>query len=46
MKNHKPGCNNPMQKGKRRQKLHDDQNNVGNPKEPSFFKDFNGEEIK
>lgn len=46
MKNHKPGSNNPMQKGKRRQKLYDNQNNVGNPKEPSLFKDFNGEEIK
>lgn len=27
----KPGANNPMQKGKRRQKLHEDQNNIGDP---------------
>lgn len=30
--------NNPMQKGKRRQKLHENQNNEGNPqKEQSVF---------
>ncbi|MDU1412094.1 MAG: clostri-philic family protein [Clostridium sp.] len=37
MKN-KPGADNPMQKGKRRKKLHDEQNNVGDPqKQPSVF---------
>ena len=43
--NHKPGSNNPIQKGTRRQKLHDAQNNVGNSKEETFFKNFNGEDI-
>ena len=46
MKNHKPGSNNPIQKGTRRQKLHDAQNNVGNSKQETFLKNFNGEDIK
>ncbi|GEM_PF-1072353 len=40
MKSNMPRANigNPMQKGMRRQKLHDNQNNQGNPqKEPSVF---------
>ena len=42
----KPGSCNPMQKGERRQKLHKDQNNVGDSKKPSCFKNFNGELIE
>lgn len=39
MMTNKPGADNPMQKGKRRHKLHDAQNNEGNPqKQPSVFK--------
>ena len=34
MKN-KDGLGNGMQKGERRQKLHKNQDNVGNPKKPS-----------
>lgn len=30
----KEGAINPIQKGTRRQKLHEDQNNVGDPKKP------------
>jgi hypothetical protein len=37
---------NPKQKGVRRQKLHDNQNDVGNPKNKSQYKNFDGEEIK
>ena len=44
-KGNKPGSNNPMQKGKRRQKLHENQNNVGNPKKPSEYENFDGEPI-
>ena len=44
----KPGANvnNPMQKGKRRQKLHENQNNVGDSQNKPEFKDFNGNSIK
>lgn len=42
----KPNINNPMQKGKRRQKLHDAQNNVGNSQNKSEYKNFDGNEIK
>jgi len=44
----KPGANvnNPMQKGKRRQKLHENQNNVGNSQNKPEFKDLNGNEVK
>ena len=31
---------------KRRQKLHENQNNVGNPQNKPEFKDFNGNEVK
>lgn len=37
--------NNGLQKGERRQKLHKDQNNVGNDNEPSFYKTHNGESL-
>lgn len=42
----KVGSNNPMQKGKRRVKLHEDQNNVGNKRNEAQFQNFNGEDIK
>lgn len=43
---HKPGSDNPIQKGKRRQKLHSNQNNVGNSKNPPEYENFNGEPIQ
>lgn len=42
--NKESSCN-PMQKGKRRQKLHDNQNNVGNPKNKSQYENFNGSPV-
>ena len=36
MKN-KDGLGNPMQKGERRQRLHENQNNVGNDKKDSGY---------
>ena len=36
---------NPLQKGERRQRLHKDQDNVGNDKNKSDYKDFNGNPI-
>lgn len=42
----KAGSINPMQKGKRRQKLHEAQNNVGDAKKPSYYENFNGEPIE
>ena len=33
------------QKGERRQKLHQNQNNVGNDKNPSEYKSFYGENL-
>ena len=42
----RPGANNPMQKGKRRQKLHENQNNVGDPKNKPEYKNFNGKPIE
>ena len=42
----KPGSNNPMQKGERRQQIHKNQNNVGDFKKPSYFKNFNGDSIE
>ncbi len=42
----KPGSSNPMQKGKRRQKLHENQNNVGNPKNKPEFENFNGKPVE
>ncbi|AGX42240.1 clostri-philic family protein [Clostridium saccharobutylicum] len=44
---HKDGADNPMQKGVRRQKLHDKQNNVGgNPKNKPEYENFKGEPIQ
>lgn len=34
----KPGSDNPMQKGKRRQKLHEQQNNHGEPKKEESYR--------
>ena len=45
MKN-KDGLGNPMQKGERRQRLHQGQNNVGNPRKSDFYTNHQGEEIK
>lgn len=42
----KPGSCNPMQKGTRRQKLHENQDNVGNSKNKPEYKNFDGENIK
>ena len=39
-KNTKTGT--PIQKGKRRQKLHKNQNNIGNDKNKSEYTDFEG----
>ena len=36
---------NKYQKGERRQKLHQNQNNVGNDKNPSEYKSFDGENL-
>lgn len=41
----KPGSNNPMQKGKRRQKLHKDQNNIGDKENTPSYEDFKGKAI-
>lgn len=38
--------NNGQQKGKRRQKLHADQNNVGDPKKTLKYENFKGEPIE
>jgi hypothetical protein len=43
---HKPGSVNPIQKGIRRQKLHDMQNDVGNPKNKPQYTNFEGEPIE
>lgn len=43
---HKPGSNNPFQKGARRQKLHGNQNNVGDPKNKPQYENFEGEPIE
>ncbi len=37
----KPGSSNPMQKGERRQKLHEEQNNHGEPKKKTSYKSTN-----
>ena len=42
---HKPGSVKSIQKGMRRQKLHSNQNKVGNPKNPPEYENFNGEPI-
>jgi hypothetical protein len=36
----------PMQKGERRRRLHKNQNNVGNDKNQSEYRDFEGNPIK
>jgi len=41
----KDGAVNPMQKGARRQNLHDKQNNVGNPKNKPEYQNFEGKPI-
>lgn len=38
--------NDSMQKGERRQRLHENQDNKGNDKKGKGYKNFNGEEIK
>lgn len=45
MKN-KDGLGNGMQKGERRQRLHKNQDNVGNPKKPDYFENHDGSSIK
>lgn len=45
MATNKEGSCNPMQKGDRRQRLHKNQNNVGNPKNKPQYKNFEGNEI-
>lgn len=45
MATNKEGSCNPMQKGDRRQRLHKNQNNVGNPKNKPQYKNFEGHEI-
>ncbi|SFD24304.1 clostri-philic family protein [Clostridium uliginosum] len=42
----KEGAINPMQKGERRQRIHGNQNNVGNDKNEPEYKNFAGEPIK
>lgn len=42
----KDGYTNPMQKGERRQRLHGNQNNVGNSENKPEYKNFNGDPIK
>lgn len=42
----KPGSNNPMQKGERRQRLHEHQDNKGNPQNKPQYKDFEGNPVK
>lgn len=46
MATNKEGSCNPMQKGERRQRLHKNQDNVGNPQNESQYKNFNGNPIK
>lgn len=43
---HKPGSSNPMQKGERRQRLHANQDNVGNPKNKPQYENFDGNPIE
>lgn len=46
MATNKEGSCNPMQNGERRQRLHKNQNDVGNPKNKSQYKNFNGDSIE
>ena len=41
----KDNLGNPMQKGARRQRLHQSQNDVGNPKNLPKYKSFDGEPL-
>jgi len=43
---HKPGSSNPMQKGSRRQRLHANQNDVGDPKNAPKYENFDGVPIE
>ena len=42
----KPYVGNPIQKGNRRRKIHDHQDNVGDPQNKPEHKNFDGKEIK
>ena len=42
----KAGACNPIQKGMRRQKLHDKQDNVGDDKNKAEYQNFEGKPIK
>lgn len=46
MATNREGASNPMQKGERRQRLHENQNNVGNPKNKPKFENYDGDHIK
>ncbi|MGG7076724.1 clostri-philic family protein [Clostridium sardiniense] len=41
----KDNLGNPLQKGQRRQRLHQKQNNIGNDKNPPKYKSFDGEDL-
>ncbi len=41
----KDGSSNPIQKGERRQRLHDKQNDVGNPKNKPKYQNSEGKPI-
>lgn len=41
----KPGACNRVQKGKRRQKLHGNQDNVGDPKNPPEYTNYEGKPL-
>lgn len=43
---HKHGSNNPLQKGTRRQRLHKNQNDVGNTKNEPQYENFYGEPME
>lgn len=43
----KPGADNPVQKGRRRQNLHEKQNNHGEPqKQPSVFDNYKEDKLQ
>lgn len=42
----KDGSSNPMQKGERRQRLHEKQNNQGNSKKQTQYRNFEGSPIE
>lgn len=46
MATNKNGSSNPMQKGERRQRLHKNQNDVGDPKNKPQYKNFDGNSIE